>query len=162
MMKYSDVSVLCVCVCVWCKAGWGGRLGPCSRQDGFTHNGHVFFTLRCINSRIVQKAIVLNIHASDIYAESSFFILYEAYIKRIHKVMTLLFLRRMCSVRISIETWAILTDFFVLFFVSHQANAGMVSRSGHDHFLPNPFQFLIDQSFYHATLSSLASKNFIK
>jgi hypothetical protein len=37
-----------------------------------------------------------------------------------------------------------------------------IPRSGHDHFLPNPFQLIIHKALHGATLCSLASNNFVR
>jgi hypothetical protein len=45
---------------------------------------------------------------------------------------------------------------------SLQANAGLLPRTGHDHLLPNPFQFNIHESSYHLTQCSLDTEAFEK
>jgi hypothetical protein len=47
---------------------------------------------------------------------------------------------------------AILTDILHDFPLSFQANAGIVPRLCHEHFLPSPFQFIIRPSAYYPTL----------
>jgi hypothetical protein len=60
-----------------------------------------------------------------------------------------------CSVRISVGTTAaILNEDFRGLPWSNQANDAIVPGIGHDCFLPNPFQFIIHNSFYHSMLCS--------
>jgi hypothetical protein len=42
------------------------------------------------------------------------------------------------------------------------ANSGIVPPAGHDHILPNPFEFTIHQSFSRPTLYSLDTVSVIK
>jgi hypothetical protein len=57
----------------------------------------------------------------------------------------------------------LVTSIFVLFnnvsfrsiLQSFQANACIVPQLGHEFFLPDPFQFIINHSSYHSTLYSL-------
>jgi hypothetical protein len=59
-----------------------------------------------------------------------------------------------CSVRISTGTKTLRC-----FLLSLQANSEISLRVGHDHFLPNPFQFIIHQSCQHLTLYSASLNN---
>jgi hypothetical protein len=68
---------------------------------------------------------------------------------------------RKCTVRIYIGTPAVLTEVLRDFPEYLQVNAGLVSRWGHDPFLPNPLQFIIYQSSYHSILYSLAIGNVV-
>jgi hypothetical protein len=49
---------------------------------------------------------------------------------------------------ISSSTPAIIIIISLCFAQSVQANTGIVPRLGHDHFLPNLFQFFIDAALY--------------
>lgn len=48
------------------------------------------------------------------------------------------------------------------FLQSPQVTVGIICYSGHDHFLPNPFRFVISLSAYHLTPCSLDIDNCVK
>jgi hypothetical protein len=60
-----------------------------------------------------------------------------------------------CSVQISAGTLAILNETIRDFPHALRANAGLVPRLCHDHFLPNPFQSVVYQLSFHTTPCSL-------
>jgi hypothetical protein len=59
------------------------------------------------------------------------------------------------SVRNSAGTHAILPEIFGSFLESPQVNVHIVPGLGHDHFFPNPLQFIFRPSSYFSTLYSL-------
>jgi hypothetical protein len=68
----------------------------------------------------------------------------------------------MRSDRISVGTPANLTVDFLGFLQSFQTNSWIALRSGHDQFLPVPFQFIIHESSYHPTLYSVHTDKTMK
>jgi hypothetical protein len=60
------------------------------------------------------------------------------------------------------RTPAILIDVHHGFLQSFKTNVGIVLQLGHVYVLPNPFQFIIHQSSYHAIIYGLDTDSVVK
>jgi hypothetical protein len=59
------------------------------------------------------------------------------------------------------ETQGIATEVFVATLSFSRQMPGMIPPVGHDRFLPNAFQLIVQQPSHHSTLCSLDSENVV-